>query len=47
MNNIIGYISRFFYSGADDEYVMIFAPVKNRKDCTLEVGNELKIPLTN
>lgn len=33
-------------AGEDDEYVMIFAPVKNRQDCILEVGNDIKIPLT-
>ncbi|PAK35219.1 DUF4179 domain-containing protein [Peribacillus simplex] len=32
--------------GEDDEYIMIFAPVKDRQDCILEVGNEIKIPLT-
>ncbi|MCF7625544.1 hypothetical protein ACPOM7_28345 [Peribacillus castrilensis] len=33
-------------SGDDDEYNMVFAPVKNRQDCILEVGNDIKIPLT-
>lgn len=28
------------------EYVMIFAPVKNRQDCILEVGEDIKIPLS-
>ncbi|WP_042356796.1 DUF4179 domain-containing protein [Bacillus rubiinfantis] len=32
--------------GADDEYIMIFAPVENRKDCTLEIGKEIKLPLS-
>lgn len=32
-------------AGADDEYIMIFAPVKDRQDCILEVGKEIKIPL--
>jgi hypothetical protein len=32
--------------GTDDEYIMIFAPVKNRKDCVLEIGNDIKLPLT-
>ncbi len=31
---------------AEDEYVMIFAPVKDRQDCILEVGEKIKIPLT-
>ncbi|WP_409296942.1 DUF4179 domain-containing protein [Peribacillus sp. SCS-26] len=31
--------------GMDDEYIMSFEPVKNRRDCTLEVGNKLRIPL--
>jgi hypothetical protein len=31
--------------GANDEYIMIFAPVKDRQDCILEVGEFLKIPL--
>ncbi|MCM2591457.1 DUF4179 domain-containing protein [Rossellomorea marisflavi] len=33
--------------GADDEYIMVFAPVKDRDNCTLEVGADLKIPLTS
>ncbi|HEU5139459.1 MAG TPA: DUF4179 domain-containing protein [Bacillales bacterium] len=32
--------------GAEDEYVMIFAPVKDRKNCVLEVGKDISIPLT-
>lgn len=32
--------------GPLDEYIMVFAPVKDRTDVTLEVGEELKIPLT-
>jgi hypothetical protein len=32
--------------GAKDEYIMIFAPVKDRQDCILEVGDDIKIPLT-
>lgn len=32
--------------GEDDEYIMIFAPVENRKESTLEVGKDIKIPLT-
>lgn len=32
--------------GAVDEYIMIFAPVKDRKDCILEVGDDIKISLT-
>lgn len=31
--------------GEKDEYLMIFAPVKDRKDTVLEVGEEIKIPL--
>lgn len=31
--------------GADDEYIMFFAPVKDRKKCVLEVGEDIKIPL--
>jgi hypothetical protein len=31
--------------GEDDEYLMIFAPVKNRQDCILEVGEDIKISL--
>lgn len=31
--------------GAEDEYIMIFAPVKNRQDCILEIGDDIKIPL--
>ncbi|AMM91710.1 hypothetical protein QUF81_24995 [Peribacillus simplex] len=33
-------------AGEDDEYVMIFALVKDRQDCLLEVGNDIKINLT-
>lgn len=32
--------------GAEDEYIMIFAPVKDQQDCILEVGDDIKIPLT-
>lgn len=32
--------------GADDEYIMIFAPVMDRQDSILEVGDDIKIPLT-
>ncbi|MFF2291162.1 hypothetical protein [Peribacillus butanolivorans] len=32
--------------GADDENLMIFAPIKDRKDCILKVGDDIKIPLT-
>jgi hypothetical protein len=32
--------------GAEDEYIMVFAPVKDRKNCILEVGDDIKIPLT-
>ena len=32
--------------GAKDEYIMTFAPVKDSRDCILEVGEEIKIPLT-
>ncbi|MFB3170072.1 DUF4179 domain-containing protein [Neobacillus sp. 179-C4.2 HS] len=32
--------------GAKDEYIMIFGPVKDRQDSILEVGDDLKIPLT-
>ncbi|GAA0438870.1 hypothetical protein GCM10008983_14720 [Lentibacillus halophilus] len=29
-----------------DNYVMVFAPVKDRQNCMLEVGEDIKIPLT-
>ncbi|MGM0904707.1 MAG: DUF4179 domain-containing protein [Bacillota bacterium] len=32
--------------GEKDEYIMIFGPVKDPKDTILEVGDEIKIPLT-
>lgn len=31
--------------GEDDEYIMIFAPVKDRQNCFLEIGENVKIPL--
>ncbi|AYV68678.1 hypothetical protein C2I06_18325 [Niallia circulans] len=31
--------------GTEDEYIMIFAPVKNPQDCILEIGDDIKIPL--
>lgn len=31
--------------GGEDEYIMTFAPVKDRDDCILEVGEDLTIPL--
>lgn len=33
-------------TGEDDEYIMIFAPVKDRQDCILEVGDDIKLSLT-
>lgn len=30
----------------EDEYIMVFEPVPDRKDCILEVGEDIKIPLT-
>ncbi|WP_034756719.1 DUF4179 domain-containing protein [Rossellomorea vietnamensis] len=32
--------------GDKDEYIMTFAPVKSQKDCILEVGDAVDIPLT-
>lgn len=32
--------------GKKDEYIMVFEPVKDKKDCILEVGEQIKIPLT-
>ncbi|MGV3467440.1 MAG: DUF4179 domain-containing protein [Heyndrickxia sp.] len=32
--------------GEEDEYLMFFAPVEDRHDCILEVGDNLEIPLT-
>ncbi|NMH67882.1 DUF4179 domain-containing protein [Bacillus sp. RO3] len=32
--------------GEKDEYIMTFAPVKNQKDCILEIGDAVHIPLT-
>ncbi|MEI2666259.1 hypothetical protein [Rossellomorea sp. LJF3] len=32
--------------GEKDEYIMTFAPVKSQKDCILEVGDAVDIPLT-
>lgn len=32
--------------GEDDEYLMIFAPVKDNQDCILEVGDDIKVPLS-
>ncbi|WP_257352066.1 DUF4179 domain-containing protein [Pseudalkalibacillus decolorationis] len=32
--------------GAANEYIMFFAPVKDRQDCILLVGDDIKIPLT-
>jgi hypothetical protein len=31
--------------GENDEYIMTFAPVRNQKDCILEVGDAVDIPL--
>lgn len=33
--------------GKEDEYIMVFAPVKDKEDCILEVGEQIKIPLIN
>lgn len=43
---VVPIFSKGEVAGEEDEYVMFFAPVKDRYDCTLEVGNEIKIPLT-
>ncbi|USK41743.1 hypothetical protein LIS77_24945 (plasmid) [Cytobacillus firmus] len=32
--------------GEKDEYIMSFAPAKDRQDCILEIGDKIKIPLT-
>ncbi len=32
--------------GAEDEYIMIFAPVEDRQDCILEIGGDIKVPIT-
>ncbi|MFB7142244.1 hypothetical protein ACFCYN_21695 [Gottfriedia sp. NPDC056225] len=42
---VVPIFSKGEVAGEDDEYVMIFAPVKDRRDCTLEVGNDIKIIL--
>jgi hypothetical protein len=32
--------------GADDEYLMFYAPVKDHQNLVLEVGDDIKIPLS-
>ncbi|MDF2791910.1 MAG: hypothetical protein K0S80_5012 [Neobacillus sp.] len=43
---VVPIFSKGEVEGAQDEYIMIFAPVKDQQDCILEVGDEIKIPLT-
>ncbi|WP_251437209.1 hypothetical protein [Peribacillus simplex] len=43
---VVPIFSKGEVESAKDEYIMIFAPVKDRQDCILEVGNDIKIPLT-
>ncbi|WP_404451833.1 DUF4179 domain-containing protein [Virgibacillus necropolis] len=43
---IVPIFSKGEVEGAPDEYIMIFAPVKDRQDTILEVGEDIKIPLT-
>ncbi|WP_430787248.1 DUF4179 domain-containing protein [Virgibacillus flavescens] len=42
---IVPVFSKGEVEGADNEYIMIFAPVTNREDTVLEVGNDVEIPL--
>ncbi|WP_408011405.1 hypothetical protein ACJROX_14570 [Pseudalkalibacillus sp. A8] len=44
---VIPIFSKGEMQGADDEYIMVFAPVKDHQDTALLVGDEIKIPLTN
>ncbi len=43
---VVPIFSKGEVAGEDDEYLMIFAPIKNRQDCILEIGDDVKIPLT-
>lgn len=43
---VVPIFSKGEVEGEDDEYLMFFAPVNDRRDCTLEIGNEIMIPLT-
>ncbi|RFU62052.1 DUF4179 domain-containing protein [Peribacillus glennii] len=43
---VVPVFSKGEVAGADNEYMMIFAPVKDRQDCILEVGDDIKIRLT-
>ncbi|MGM7702802.1 hypothetical protein ACSVDE_13820 [Pseudalkalibacillus sp. Hm43] len=43
---VIPIFSKGEVQGEDDEFIMVFAPVKERKDTVLLVGDEIKIPLT-
>lgn len=33
--------------GGKDEYIITYAPVKDRQDCVLEIGKDLKVSLSN
>ena len=44
---VVPIFSKGEVKGTDDEYIMFFAPVKNRHDCVLVVGNDIKLPLIN
>ncbi|MFZ3579211.1 DUF4179 domain-containing protein [Virgibacillus sp. DJP39] len=43
---VVPIFSKGEVEGAADEYVMIFAPVKDSKNSFLKVGEDIKIPLT-
>lgn len=43
---VVPIFSKGEVESADDEYIMNFAPVKNRQDTVLEVGDDVRIPLT-
>ncbi|MDM5313852.1 hypothetical protein [Peribacillus frigoritolerans] len=43
---VVPIFSKVEVEGAKDEYIMIFAPVKDQQDLILQVGEDIKIPLT-
>ncbi|WP_261130659.1 DUF4179 domain-containing protein [Bacillus sp. Marseille-Q3570] len=43
---VVPIFSKGEIQGEDDEYIMVFAPVKDRQNCMLEIGDDIDIPLT-
>ncbi|HWJ80095.1 MAG TPA: DUF4179 domain-containing protein, partial [Niallia sp.] len=43
---VVPIFSKGEIEGEKDEYIMIFAPIKDPQDCILEIGDDIKIPMS-